>query len=128
MTPAGAGPLCTGEGRTILAGRCDCVGILGMAGADWEEEARDQSEGQQEFAHQYCSYKRSWPSISILIFDIREGEISVVQAKERYALSDEELAAWIRDYDARGLSGLKVYDLGRRLAGGVSDRPRRNYH
>jgi transposase-like protein len=50
-----------------------------------------------------------------IVFDIREGEISVAQAKERYALSDEELAAWIRDYDARGLSGLKVYDLRRRL-------------
>ena len=44
MTPAGAGPLCAGEGRAVLAGRCDCIRILRLARANRQEEACDQRE------------------------------------------------------------------------------------
>jgi Protein of unknown function (DUF1153) len=38
---------------------------------------------------------------------IRTGKISVAHAKKRHALSDEELAAWMHDYDAHGWPGLR---------------------
>ena len=64
MTSAGAGPLCAGEGRAVLAGRCDCIRILRLARAYWQEEACNQDERKERFAHQNCSYERPRPSIS----------------------------------------------------------------
>lgn len=42
-----------------------------------------------------------------IVVAIGGGEISVAEAKRRYDLSDEELAAWMRDYDAHGWPGLR---------------------
>lgn len=42
-----------------------------------------------------------------IVVGIRTGKISVGHAKKRYALSDEELAAWMRDYDTHGWPGLR---------------------
>jgi transposase-like protein len=37
-----------------------------------------------------------------VIIAIRNGEISLDEAKSQYGLSDEELAPWMRDYDTHG--------------------------
>ena len=42
-----------------------------------------------------------------IIVAIRNGEISAAEARSQYDLSDEELAAWMRDYDALGVRGLR---------------------
>ncbi len=42
-----------------------------------------------------------------IVVAIGSGEISVAEAQWRYDLSDEELAAWMRDYDAHGWPGLR---------------------
>jgi transposase-like protein len=39
---------------------------------------------------------------------IRNGHLTPAEAKKRHGLSDEELAAWMRDYRAHGRAGLRV--------------------
>ncbi len=39
---------------------------------------------------------------------VRKGDISVEEACRRYGLSDEELQAWQRAFDADGLPGLRA--------------------
>ncbi len=46
-----------------------------------------------------------------IVIAIKEGLIAMEEAKIECALSDEELAAWMRDYDAYGRSGLRVTKL-----------------
>jgi Protein of unknown function (DUF1153) len=43
-----------------------------------------------------------------IIIAIRNGEISPTEARSQYDLSDEELASWMRDYDAHGARGLRA--------------------
>ena len=50
-----------------------------------------------------------------VIITIRNGEISLEEAKSRYGVSDDEIAAWMRDYDAHGERGLRSL-LVRRLS------------
>jgi ribosomal protein S19E (S16A) len=39
---------------------------------------------------------------------VRNGDITVEEARSRYGLSQEELQAWERGFDADGLSGLRA--------------------
>lgn len=48
-----------------------------------------------------------------IIIAIENAEISLEEAKSKHALSDEELAAWRRDYAAYGTLGLRVTKLQR---------------
>jgi hypothetical protein len=43
-----------------------------------------------------------------VVVAIEKGLITPEEAKRRYELSDEELAAWVRDYAAYGQDGLGV--------------------
>ena len=43
-----------------------------------------------------------------IVVEIEKGLITPEEAKRRYELSDEELAAWVRDYAAYGQDGLGV--------------------
>ena len=43
-----------------------------------------------------------------IVVEIEKGLITPEEAKRRYELSDEELAAWVRDYAAYGQVGLGV--------------------
>ena len=43
-----------------------------------------------------------------IIEEIQNGRLTAEEAKERHGLSDEELAAWMRDYLAHGRAGLRV--------------------
>ena len=42
---------------------------------------------------------------------VRTGLLTVEQAAERYRLSPEELRAWERDFDRRGLYGLRATQI-----------------
>jgi hypothetical protein len=42
---------------------------------------------------------------------LRSGTITMEEACRRYALSEEELRAWQRGYEARGLPGLRATRL-----------------
>ena len=42
---------------------------------------------------------------------LRSGAITLEEACERYALSEEELRAWQREFDAHGLPGLRANRL-----------------
>jgi hypothetical protein len=42
---------------------------------------------------------------------IQNGHLTPVEAMDRLGLSEEELAAWIRDYLAHGTAGLRVTKL-----------------
>ena len=44
---------------------------------------------------------------------VRKGLLTVEQAAERYKLSPEELRAWERDFDRRGLYGLRATQVHR---------------
>ena len=46
-----------------------------------------------------------------IVVAIKDGEISTEEAKRRYEVSDDELAAWMRDYDLHGRPGLLVTKL-----------------
>jgi hypothetical protein len=46
-----------------------------------------------------------------IIVAIKGGLITAVEAQRQHGLSDEELAAWIRDYLAYGRGGLRVTKL-----------------
>ncbi len=48
-----------------------------------------------------------------IVVAINEGLITNAEANRYYGLSDEELAAWMRDYDAHGRAGLRVTKLQR---------------
>ena len=43
-----------------------------------------------------------------IVVAIRDGDMSTAEATKRYELSDEEVAAWMRDYAAFGKPGLFV--------------------
>jgi transposase-like protein len=47
---------------------------------------------------------------------LRSGAITVEEACRRYALSEEELLAWQRAFEAHGLSGLRATRLRARRA------------
>ena len=55
-----------------------------------------------------------------VVVAIEKGLITPEEAKRRYELSDEELAAWVRDYAAYGQDGLGV----KITAPAQADRPR----
>ena len=42
-----------------------------------------------------------------VVIGIRDGVITRVEARQRYALSEEELAAWEVAFDRRGIPGLR---------------------
>ena len=46
-----------------------------------------------------------------IIVSLEAGLITIADAQKRYGLSDEELAAWRRDYAAHGRPGLHVTKL-----------------
>jgi transposase-like protein len=46
-----------------------------------------------------------------VVVAIEKGEMSASEAKERYDISDEELAAWGRDFYAHGDPGLRATKL-----------------
>lgn len=43
-----------------------------------------------------------------IVVAVQEGIISIAEARERHDLSEEELAAWMRDYAAHGRPGLRL--------------------
>jgi transposase-like protein len=44
-----------------------------------------------------------------IILALLERKITSARVKEQHGISDEELAAWMRDYEAHGSAGLRVY-------------------
>lgn len=46
-----------------------------------------------------------------VVLAIEKNFITTAEANERYELSDEELAAWMRDYAAHGIAGLRATRL-----------------
>jgi transposase-like protein len=46
-----------------------------------------------------------------IIEAIQNGHLTPVEAKNQHGVSDEELAAWMRDYLANGRAGLRVTKL-----------------
>ena len=46
-----------------------------------------------------------------LLAAIRRGELTLEEARKRYSLSVEELAAWERDFDQHGIYGLRATRL-----------------
>jgi transposase-like protein len=46
-----------------------------------------------------------------IVIALLEGKITPAWAKDEYGISDEELAAWMRDYAAYGPEGLHVTRL-----------------
>jgi hypothetical protein len=48
-----------------------------------------------------------WRKRSVVLA-VREGAMSTREAGERYMLSQEELASWIRDFERRGVAGLML--------------------
>ena len=58
-----------------------------------------------------CSVRWTAKRKAEIVVAIKDGEISTAEAKRRYEVSDDELAAWIRDYDLHGRPGLLVTKL-----------------
>src|SRR5215469_9528519 len=56
---------------------------------------------------------------------LRSGAITIEEASRRYELSEEEIGAWQRAFDAHGLPGLRATRLQgrRRRRPGAVDRP-----
>jgi hypothetical protein len=48
---------------------------------------------------------------SMVVISIVQEEITPAKAKKLYHISDEELAAWMRDYEAHGCKGLRATRL-----------------
>lgn len=46
-----------------------------------------------------------------IVAAIENGDLSVAEAKRQNSMSDEEIAAWRRDYAAHGAPGLRVTKL-----------------
>jgi hypothetical protein len=55
----------------------------------------------------------AWQKVAV-IRAIRNGTITVTEVRNRYLLSEEELAAWEADFDRNGLSGLQQKSLRQR--------------
>jgi Protein of unknown function (DUF1153) len=63
-----------------------------------------------------------------VVVAIAQGRITIAEAKERHGLSEEELAAWQRDYTAHGEAGLRATWLQQYRRGGHPRRGRRITH
>lgn len=55
----------------------------------------------------------AWQKVAV-IRAVRQGIITAVEVRNRYLLSEEELASWEEDFDRSGLSGLQQKSLRQR--------------
>jgi hypothetical protein len=61
-----------------------------------------------------------------IVVAIKKGLIETAEAQRQYGLSDEELAAWMRDYTANGRPGLRVTKLQHYQRGPPRQRTQKN--
>lgn len=59
-----------------------------------------------------------------VVVAVESGRISLVEAMERYSLSQEEFQSWQRAMDRSGVAGLKIAAAQERRKRGRSSRPR----
>jgi Protein of unknown function (DUF1153) len=90
-----AGPICCPEQTALASCRPiikteqeDAQGMTGEASVRWTARRKEE-----------------------IIISLEAGLITIADAQKGYGLSDEELAAWRRDYAARGRPGLHVTKL-----------------
>ena len=62
-----------------------------------------------------CSTEMRWTAKrkAQIVVAVRAGRVTAEDMERQHGISAEELAAWVRDYDAHGLAGLLTTKLHR---------------